>query len=291
MKKFIQGDVLEELPIINKETPVGKDWDFDLILTDPPYNIGWKYSDKVDDNKVNYDEWCLEWAELCIDNLRKNGVLAIINYPENNNRLYTDLVRRGYNFVQELIWNYPTNVGQSNKKYTRNFRTIIIFSKSKEYTFNSIKQEYKNPTDKRIKERIKNGFSPNHYSTFNINLCKNVSKDKKKNGINQLPRELVEMLIKTYSNEGDTVLDPFVGNGTVMNLADEMGRDAVGIDINNYSVSGGENGGSKGMKNKCKSCGYSKKEHLIDGKADIPYCYKFEEELKTHNKMKVNKDG
>lgn len=227
MKKFIQGDCIEKLYDINL--------DFDLILTDPPYNIGWKYSDKVNDNKKNYDEWCLEWAELCMRKLKQNGVLAIINYPENNNKLYTDLVRKGYNFVQELIWHYPTNVGQSKTKYTRNYRTIIIFSDSKEYTFNPEKQEYKNPTDKRIKERIKQGFSPTHYSMFEINMCKNVSKDKKKNGINQLPRELVEMLIKTYTNERDIVCDPFVGNHTVINIAEELNRDAIGIDINDYS--------------------------------------------------------
>jgi len=235
MKIFIQGDCLKELPIINKEEPVGRTWDFNLILTDPPYNIGWKYSDKVSDNKKDYNEWCLEWAEKCIDELRPNGVIAIINYPENNNILYTDLIRKGYNFIQELIWYYPTNVGQSKNKYTRNFRTIIIFSKSKEYTFNPIKQEYKNPTDKRIKERIKDGFAPTHYSTFEINMCKNVSDDKKNNGINQLPRELVEMLIKTYTNEGDNVLDPFVGNGTVIDIAEELNRNSVGIDINNYN--------------------------------------------------------
>lgn len=227
-KKFIQGDcisVLKNIPEV-----------FDLILTDPPYNIGWKYSDKVNDKKKDYSEWCLEWAELCISRLKKDGIIAIINYPENNNILYTDLIRKGYNFVQELVWHYPTNVGQSNKKYTRNFRTIIIFSKSKDYTFNPEKQEYKNPNDKRIKERIKKGFAPNHYSTFEYNLCKNVSKDKKRNGINQLPRELVEMLIKTYSNEGDIICDPFVGNWTVIYISEELKRNSIGIDINNYEL-------------------------------------------------------
>jgi DNA modification methylase len=168
--------------------------------------------------------------------LKENGVLAIINYPENNNILYTDLVRKGYNFVQELIWEYPTNVGQSTKRYTRNYRTIIIFSKTEEYIFNPEKQEYKNPTDKRIQERIKQGFAPNHYATFNINICKNVSKDKKNNGINQLPRELVEMLIKTFSDECSYICDPFVGNGTVMDIAEELNRDSLGIDLNNYSL-------------------------------------------------------
>ena len=143
-KKFVQGDCIKVL----KNTPEV----FDLILTDPPYNIGWKYSDKVNDKKKDYNEWCIEWAELCISRLNETGVIIIINYPENNNILYTDLIKKGYNFVQELIWNYPTNVGQSKTKYTRNFRTIIIFSKSKNYTFNPEKQEYKNPTDKRILE-------------------------------------------------------------------------------------------------------------------------------------------
>lgn len=235
MKQFIEGDCVEKLcHLIELKTHV------DAIITDPPYNIGWKYSDKVDDNKKDYNTWSLKWAELCMDLLEDGGILAIINYPENNNVLYTKMIERGYNFVQELIWHYPTNVGQSKNKYTRNYRTIIIFSKSKEYTFNPEKQAYKNPTDKRIQERIKQGFAPTHYSTFEINMCKNVSKDKKQNGINQLPRELVEMLIKTYTHENDIVLDPFVGNGTVMNIAEELKRHSIGIDINNYSRSHGK---------------------------------------------------
>jgi len=227
-KRFIQGDCIE----IMKD----KNFNIDLIVTDPPYNIGWKYSDKVNDNKKDYNEWCLEWAELCMKQLSKRGVMCVINYAENNNVLYTDLVKKGYNFVQQLIWNYPTNVGQSKSKYTRSYRTILVFSKSKDYTFNAVKGEYKNPSDKRIKERIANGHAPNHYDMFEINMCKNVSKDKKRNGINQLPRDLVEMLINTYSEPLDSILDPFVGNGTVMNIAYEMNRDATGIDINNYEA-------------------------------------------------------
>ena len=227
-KVFIQGDCIKELP---------KFKDIDLIITDPPYNIGWKYSDKINDRKKNYDEWCLEWAELCFKALSNKGVLCIINYAENNNILFTKLKEKIYNFIQQLIWAYPTNVGHSKRKYTRTYRTILIFSKNKEYTFNPVKQAYKNPTDKRIKEKIKQGSKgTNHYDIFNINLCKNVSKSKKNNGINQLPNELVDMLIKTYSNENETILDPFVGNGTTTERAEILNRIGIGIDINNYSI-------------------------------------------------------
>lgn len=225
-KHFIQGDCIK----IMKENRFNPN----LIITDPPYNIGWKYSEKVNDNKKDYDNWCVEWAELCIEQLNKEGILCVINYAENNNILFTKLVEKGYNFVQQLIWNYPTNVGQSKNKYTRSYRTILVFSKSKKYYFNPVKGEYKNPSDKRIKERIEKGFAPNHYDIFNFNLCKNVSKDKKNLGINQLPKGLVEMLIQTYSEPLDNVLDPFVGNGTVMDIAYSMNRNVIGIDINKY---------------------------------------------------------
>jgi len=225
-KQKIIGDCIDELPKIKG---------VDLIVTDPPYNIGWKYSDKTNDNKKDYHNWCIKWAELCFETLNKNGVFCIINYPENNNILFSELVKRGYNFIQQLIWCYPTNVGHSKTKYTRSHRTILIFSKNTQYTFNPEKQPYKNPTDKRIRERIKNGHSgTNHYDIFQINLCKNVSKLKKNNGINQLPSELVDMLIKTYSNKDDLVLDPFVGNGTVIDRAFILGRRSIGIDINEY---------------------------------------------------------
>lgn len=227
MMRFIQGDCLEILPTIKSN--------FSLIVTDPPYNIGWNYSKKVNDRKVNYREWCLQWSKLCMQKLTDNGLFIVINYSENNNRLFCDLEDAGFNYVDQLIWHYNTNIGKSQNKYTSNYRTIIIFSKGEEWTFNPLKQPYKNPMDSRIAELIKNGSKgTNHYSVFECQLCKNVSKLKNNIGINQLPRGLVRMLISSFSNIGDKVLDPFVGNGTVMNIAEELGREGWGIDINDY---------------------------------------------------------
>jgi len=169
-----------------------------------------------------------------MNQLSEFGVMCIINYPENNNVLYTKMIEKGYNFIQQLIWCYPINIGHSKKKYTRSYRTILIFSKKGKYKFNPAKGNYKNPSDKRIKERIKKGFLPNPYDLFEFNLCKNISKNKLNIGINQLPDDLVKMLVNTYSEPLDIILDPFVGNGTVMNIAFMMYRTSIGIDINEY---------------------------------------------------------
>ena len=84
INKIQQGDCLELMKQI--------DVSVDLIITDPPYNRGWKYSDKVNDNKKDYHQWCIGWFELCFNTLKENGLICIINYPENNNILFTNLL-------------------------------------------------------------------------------------------------------------------------------------------------------------------------------------------------------
>lgn len=228
---FVQGDCVDVLR--------GSEELFDLVVTDPPYNIKWVYGSHLNDERPDYDEWCEEWAGLLLDCLRPGGVLCVINYPENNNVLYTALrARTDAEFLQQLIWHYPTNVGHSKRRYTRSHRTILVYvKKGAEHTFNPEKQPYKNPNDKRIKALIEAGSKgANHYDVIEVNLCKNVSSTKKIEGMNQLPDDLCEFLIRSFSNPGDKVLDPFAGTMTVPRVAEILGREGIGIDLNKYSA-------------------------------------------------------
>lgn len=230
--RFLQGDSLEVMPTLG--IPIN------LILTDPPYNIGWKYGPSFVDKIDDYEGWSRRWVDIAIDTLDDNGVIAIINYPEANNDLYTYMMQKGLVFINQLIWNYNTNIGHSKRRYTRSYRTILCFAKGKDYVFNPEKGEYKNPNDKRIQKQIAEGKAPNHYDVVYADLCKNVSRNKKKVGINQLPDKLVTFLINSFTNAGDTVLDPFVGNGTVARVASEIGRIGYGIDLHDYGVHDGQ---------------------------------------------------
>ena len=100
-------------------------------------------------------------------------------------------------------------------------------------TFNKseIAEPYRNPTDKRILERIKNGSKgKTHYDVFQFNLVKNVSKDKTAHPC-QIPVPLLDLLVKASSNAGDVVLDPFGGSFSTSASAKKNGRNSISIEI------------------------------------------------------------
>ena len=63
-----------------------EDESVNLIITDPPFNIGKKYDSPFKDNKekTEYIDWCKEWITECIRILKSKGSLYLFNYPENN---------------------------------------------------------------------------------------------------------------------------------------------------------------------------------------------------------------
>lgn len=83
---------------------------------------------------------------------------------------------------------------------------------------------YQNPTDKRIRQRLKEGHKGRMpYSWFYFDLVKNVSKDKTFHAC-QIPLGLVEMLIKSCTNEGDSVFVLFGGSGGEIVLCEKLQR-------------------------------------------------------------------
>jgi DNA modification methylase len=168
----------------------------------------------------------------CIRILKKKGSLYLFNYPENNAYLMPFLDKKLI-FKRWMTWHYPTNTGMSPTNFTRSQHSILFYVKSKQAVFNKddIAEPYRNPTDKRILERIKNGSrGRTPYDVFHFNLVKNVSKEKTEH-VCQLPEKLVEIFVKASSNKGDLVFDPFMGSGTVAAVAKKLGRNYLGCEI------------------------------------------------------------
>jgi DNA modification methylase len=207
----------------------------DLIITDPPFNIGKHYGGVYDDNKTHeeYVEWCTAWLAECIRLLKTHGSLYLFNYPENNAYLLPYL-KQHMVFKRWMTWHYPTNTGHSKSNFTRTQHSILFLTKSKTSTFNrdAVAEPYKNPTDRRIQERLRNGSKGRApYDVFHFNLVKNVSRDKTAHPC-QIPVQLLKVLIKASSNPGDWVLDPFAGSFSTCAAAKELGRHSIGVEVN-----------------------------------------------------------
>lgn len=189
-RTVIQGNCLEELPKINKQLN-GKF----IIVTDPPFNIGYHY------NTYNDNLGDEEYYEM-LQEVFQYGNFVVIHYPE-----------------KIVSWVYNSNTAKQH-------RDIAFFGIKPD--FRKYGQDYKNPTDKRIMKRIAGGKRARLYDWWEINQVKNVSKDKTDHPC-QMPLEVMKRIIGILP-EDYTIVDPFAGSGTTALACKELGRKFIMIE-------------------------------------------------------------
>ena len=184
-----------------------------IVVTDPPYNIGYEYNEYPDDLSTS------DYIDM-IGNL-KGKRTAIIHYPEESMKYFVPAL----GVPDEVnVWAYNSNLPN------RHHRLINYYNLKPDYT--KVLQPYKNPNDKRIKERIAKGIKgARSYDWFSdINLVKNVSKVDFNHPC-PVPVELMERIIKLISEEGDLIFDPFAGSGTTAIACMNTNRRFIGAEI------------------------------------------------------------
>lgn len=204
-QKWIIGNSIDWLPKL-------LDNSVDLVVTDPPYNIGFNYKGGYSDKLSEED-----YVELLNNFERMPAVF--IHYPEETIKYLIPAL----GIPDKLVaWVYNSNTN-------RQFRLISWFNCKPD--FSRIKQPYKNLKDKRIKELIANGSEGTKlYDWWFINQVKNVSCEKTEHPC-QIPLEIYENIIKLTTEEGDLVLDPFLGSGTALEACRNTNRNCLGIEI------------------------------------------------------------
>jgi len=209
-----------------------------LFLTDPPYNIGHKYGDVNDRRpKAEYLKLMENVLKAAYDAADDSAHFFMIHYPEAIAEMWPILTEKtGWEFHQWITWTYPSNIGMSNKSWTRASRTIIWLQKREggNPTFHPkrIVRPYRNPWDKRVAELIKSGKRGcSLYDWWQINLVKNVNVEKSDYS-NQIPQVLLERIIRSTTDVGDLVADPFSGTYSTMKAALGTGRLGWGSDLN-----------------------------------------------------------
>ena len=210
------------------------DKSIDMVYGDPDYNVGIKYNDKSYTKNFNeYIEWYTELAEESLRVLKDDGNLFFINYPKQNAYLRVKCLDEVCYKVSDYVWVYNTNVGHSSKRFTTAHRSILHCQKTKDNKFckKNVAVPYQNPTDKRILKNIANGSKGRMpYDWFYFDLVKNVSKDITFHPC-QIPKGLVEMLIKASTKENDRIFILFGGSGNEILLCKELKRQFISAEI------------------------------------------------------------
>lgn len=187
------------------------DCDNPIIVSDPPFNIGYKY-DKYKD-KMNDDDYYTFMGEvfgMCPS--------VIIHYPES---LYKIAFQIGMFPERVVSWVYNSNTAKQH-------RDIAFFGVKPD--FKKVRQPYKNLNDKRIQKRIAEGETgAKLYDWWNINQVKNVSKVKTNHPC-QMPLEVMTNIVGILPDDA-TIIDPFMGSGTTGVACKKLGRKFIGIEM------------------------------------------------------------
>ena len=184
------------------------------VISDPPYNQKYHYGSYKDDIRlVDYT--------MLLNNAFAGLKSIIIHYPEATINILPKVMASSDWCEESVAWVYNSNTAKQH-------RTISWWNCKPD--MRKIGQPYKNPTDKRIAKRIAEGKTARLYDWWNINQVKNVSKKDNPHPC-PIPYELAEKLVLLTTNEGDTVIDPFAGSGTVLLAAKNNNRKYIGFEI------------------------------------------------------------
>lgn len=216
---------------------------FDMIFVDPPYllsndGITCSSGKMVSVNKGNWDKsygfendkkFINRWIEVCRRVLNEKGTIWISGTLHVIFKVGYLLERQGFEIINDVVWFKPNAPPNLSCKYFTHSHEILLWARKNRkshHTFNyDIMKRWDNPKDK-----LKN-TKKQMRSVWSIPLLPKAEKNHGKHPT-QKPLELLNRIISSSTNEGDSVLDPFVGSGTTGIVCDILKRKFIGIDIN-----------------------------------------------------------
>ena len=114
---IITGDVMEVLPSL----PDGMT--FDLVIADPPYNIGKDFGTTDDSMPIDdYAAWSVRWIDLCLARLNAGGLMYVYGFAEILSRI---AVRYPVGRQRWLVWHYRNRTVPSSRFWQRSHESIL----------------------------------------------------------------------------------------------------------------------------------------------------------------------
>lgn len=220
-QRLILGDAISELPKLETES-------FDLVIADPPYNLGKDYGNNHDSKGFeDYLEFTGLWLKEIHRLLKPQGTLYVFMGFRFIAYLYRILERElGMFFNSWIVWHYTQGVGKT-KGFSPRHDDILMFTKSRDFIFNL--DEVRIPQKYYRERNNMRGANPGDVWQFShVHYCN----ENRQNHPTQKPEGLIERLVLASSEEGGTILDPFSGSGTTLRVSQQLNRHCTGIELN-----------------------------------------------------------
>ncbi len=222
-----------------RSLPDGK---FKLIVTSPPYNLGKSYEEKL-----TLDEYLSMQAQVieeCVRLVNSRGSICwqVGNYVDNgeiiplDSLLYPLFVKRGLKLRNRIVWHFGHGL-HCSKRLSGRYETINWWTKGDDYTWNldpiRVPQKYPNKKHFRGPNAGKFSSNPKGKNPSDVWEFPNVKSNHPEKTIHpsQFPVELVERLVLSMTDEGDSVFDPYMGVGSTIIAALMHGRIGYGCDV------------------------------------------------------------
>ncbi|MET3130369.1 site-specific DNA-methyltransferase (adenine-specific) [Oxalobacteraceae bacterium GrIS 1.11] len=215
------------------------DASIDLILTDPPYNLGKDYGNASDQQTVaEYLRWTEQWITAALPKLKANGSLYIFLTWRFSPEIFVMLKQR-MTMMNEIIWDRRVpSMGGSVRSYTSVHDTVGFFVKRKDYYFDldAVRIAYDAATKKARSRSIFVGakWLEVGYNPKDLWSVSRLHKEhpERADHPTQKPLEIIERMVKASCPPDGVVLDLFMGSGTTALAAKRCGRQFVGFELN-----------------------------------------------------------
>ncbi len=219
--EIIQGNALDLLSQMPDES-------VDLIIADPPYNLGKDYGTCKDLIGFNeYLKFSEEWLSHSHRLLKGSGTLFVFMGVRFVSYLFDILDRKlGMAFNSWISWHYTQGMGK-RIGFSPRHDDILMFNKSEKFYFNldpvRVPQKYY-----RTRNNMRGANPGDVWQFSHVHYCHPNRKDHP----TQKPEGLIERMVLASSREGDSILDPFSGSGTTLRVCQQLDRNCVGIELN-----------------------------------------------------------
>lgn len=209
----------------------------DLVITDPPFGIDFK-AKRPNYNRLknrvlegysevqaeDYFDFSLSWLTEVKRILKKSGSMFIFSGWNHLRDVLNALHQLELEIVNHVIWKYQFGVATKRKFVTSHYHCLYVAKDDKERVFH-LDSRYKSD------DRTAEGRSLRYRDMEDVWSIKREYWSGDVKTPTKLPYELVKKILDYASNEGDLVLDPFLGSGQVAVIAQMMNRRYLGFEI------------------------------------------------------------